>query len=650
MLRFFVLSIFFLSVCQCDNLEEQLNVLSQQVSVLLEKRDEDLKIIEENMKRKLFEKLELPGFQDEIKKLRTEIDLLKSGSNTEEIQSISQEKNDKLLVKWLTEAVKELKLELLEVQGTLNTTTILENHEVLDTDINLLKTNVDNLNKELEKSKNANIKNQAEILNLKEEISSLKENYKVTSVVCGKTKNQLKALQLEWAGNFKILTEKPSLTLDEHHNRHNRVLKEHVILLEKKSKLTSRENYTLKKRLYRLEKAFSTMKHSYTKELSNEVSEEPRFNHIEEIVRNISKDNEANKKTIRNLTSQLTNFDKLHLSMLELLENVENVESKIDKAVPDFRKEISKVEVQFYQELSNVNILREDFKNTKLAVKAISTSVSNLQDKFKLEDTFVKEINMQLVSLKKLANQHSAKLHGHILASEKSGANLTTTKDTIHLVDELESFENGYKNMINKLSKDCSTVLGPKGVYLISPNNEKPVLAHCNEGWTTIQKRYDGSINFNRNWTTYTQGFGNIDSEFWLGNKNIHHLTKNNCTSLKINMEDIYGNHWEANYDTFVVSSEQNGFKLQISNFTGNASNAFDYQNQMEFSTIDNDRDISNTHCARNYEGGWWYSHCQHANLNGRYSLGLTWFDNIRNEWIAVSKTELKIKPRLNCQ
>lgn len=56
--------------------------------------------------------------------------------------------------------------------------------------------------------------------------------------------------------------------------------------------------------------------------------------------------------------------------------------------------------------------------------------------------------------------------------------------------------------------------------------------------------------------------------------------------------------------------------------YSGNASDAFQYQNDMQFSAIDVDRDISNTHCAGNYEGGWWFSHCQHANLNGRYNLG----------------------------
>ncbi|KAJ9584520.1 hypothetical protein L9F63_021130 [Diploptera punctata] len=105
-----------------------------------------------------------------------------------------------------------------------------------------------------------------------------------------------------------------------------------------------------------------------------------------------------------------------------------------------------------------------------------------------------------------------------------------------------------------------------------------------------------------------------------------------------------------AEYEVFSVSNGSDGYRLHVEGYRGNASDALEYQNRMQFSAIDSDRDISNTHCAANYEGGWWFSHCQHANLNGRYNLGLTWFDSSKNEWIAVAWSEMKVRRRSDCQ
>lgn len=36
-------------------------------------------------------------------------------------------------------------------------------------------------------------------------------------------------------------------------------------------------------------------------------------------------------------------------------------------------------------------------------------------------------------------------------------------------------------------------------------------------GKQLIQRRFDGSENFSRNWSDYEKGFGSSESEFWLG-------------------------------------------------------------------------------------------------------------------------------------
>ncbi|XP_052813492.1 ficolin-1-A-like [Mya arenaria] len=36
-------------------------------------------------------------------------------------------------------------------------------------------------------------------------------------------------------------------------------------------------------------------------------------------------------------------------------------------------------------------------------------------------------------------------------------------------------------------------------------------------GWTVFQRRWDGSVAFNRSFVEYERGFGSLDGEFWTG-------------------------------------------------------------------------------------------------------------------------------------
>lgn len=238
-----------------------------------------------------------------------------------------------------------------------------------------------------------------------------------------------------------------------------------------------------------------------------------------------------------------------------------------------------------------------------------------------------------------------SKLNSTAFVHEQMPSELQTASQ---LVSELEQVEEVYESIVNKLPSDCARVgnnIKGNGLYLIAPVAHHPVMVHCRDNWTTIQRRLDGSVDFNRTWNEYAQGFGQPNGEYWVGNEVLHGLSSRSCLRLRIEIQDIYDNYWYAEYATMRISSRDEGYRLDISGYTGNASNALDYQNHMEFSSIDVDRDISYTNCAANYEGGWWFSHCQHANLNGRYNLGLTWFDSSRNEWIAVKSSHMLVQP-----
>ncbi|XP_061190468.1 fibrinogen beta chain-like [Saccostrea echinata] len=120
------------------------------------------------------------------------------------------------------------------------------------------------------------------------------------------------------------------------------------------------------------------------------------------------------------------------------------------------------------------------------------------------------------------------------------------------------------------------------GVYKIYPfeNSSRPVRVYCDMitmdgGWTVIQKRIDGSLSFDRNWTDYKNGFGDPAQNVWIGDRMLK--TRNAKTVLS----------------------------------------------GMYFSTPDRDNDgWSDRSCAAysNKRGGWWFNACHHAYLNGLWS------------------------------
>lgn len=158
------------------------------------------------------------------------------------------------------------------------------------------------------------------------------------------------------------------------------------------------------------------------------------------------------------------------------------------------------------------------------------------------------------------------------------------------------------------------------------------LMAYCDQttmggGWTVIQRRQDGSVDFNERWHGYKMGFGSITGEFWFGNENIHELTKlSNApknTELLIVMRMKGKTTTEyAKYNDFILGDEKSKYslKMKYGGFSGNTSyNALVYNKDMKFSTIDSDNSVKR--CVVNHGGGWWSKDCYESFLNGPYKF-----------------------------
>ncbi|KAG0721551.1 Fibrinogen C domain-containing protein 1 [Chionoecetes opilio] len=197
--------------------------------------------------------------------------------------------------------------------------------------------------------------------------------------------------------------------------------------------------------------------------------------------------------------------------------------------------------------------------------------------------------------------------------------------------------------------EDCWQLLkkGKKnsGVYSIQPRySPTPFFVYCDMetdggGWTVIQRREDGSVDFLREWAEYKHGFGNVAGEYWLGNDKIHLLTNQQVSVLRVDLADYDQQVGHALYSAFAVGSELEGYSLKmLGQYTGDAGDSLRYHVGRRFSTIDVDNDgWPDRSCARDHMGAWWYRACETSNLNGRYLhgpipaerqyTGLYWYD-----------------------
>ncbi|GIX88378.1 techylectin-5A, partial [Caerostris extrusa] len=215
---------------------------------------------------------------------------------------------------------------------------------------------------------------------------------------------------------------------------------------------------------------------------------------------------------------------------------------------------------------------------------------------------------------------------------------------------------------------DCAEVLrsgrNKSGVYEIWPKSrvmeEKPLQVYCDMdtddgGWTVIQRRgnfHRPDYFFFKEWESYKTGFGDIDEDFWFGNDNIFALSNQRLYSIRFDLKAMDGEKRYAFYATFWIDDESHNYTLHIQDYHGDAGDSMiERHNSQKFSTKDRDNEGK---CANSYKGGWWYSSCHHANLNGVYlkgrnatssSDGVSWY-TFRRFGESMDTTEMKIRPK----
>ncbi|XP_016979319.2 fibrinogen-like protein 1 [Drosophila rhopaloa] len=356
------------------------------------------------------------------------------------------------------------------------------------------------------------------------------------------------------------------------------------------------------------------------------------INFKDEQIKQISKQLKDKDEQIREMNQQHKVKDDKINNQSDLLKNKEETISNLQSQLA-----IAKIQIENKDNLIHI---KED------QIKDKSEEIKNKEELIQLKEQQIKDkdknINNKITQI-----------------NDQSADNMNKAKQIDELTNQIKSISEKLTEKTDLVSRcsrmDCPSE-GPTGIYNMVIRGINAFEVPCNStGWMTIQRRMDGSENFNRNWDDYKKGFGDVKREFFIGLEKLHLMTEAQPYELYINLRDINGTSRYAKYDNFKVGSEMEGYELTtIGKYSGTAGDSLKYHENSMFSTQDRDND---SHCARSHNGGWWFKTCFQSSLNGKYykdgkkpyqeSYGITWGTWKEYDYtISLTFVEMMIRPK----
>ncbi|XP_039498037.1 fibrinogen-like protein 1 [Drosophila santomea] len=293
----------------------------------------------------------------------------------------------------------------------------------------------------------------------------------------------------------------------------------------------------------------------------------------------------------------------------------------------------------------------------KHQMNAMAETIKDLQTRIRHKD---EQLLLQATQLKdQSARVNVLSKNLQILRTEWLTANAELKSKDIQIQLGAEKLNHMSDELLKCSRQDTCPIDRKNGIYKLKIRGLDAFEAPCSStGWLSIQKRHDGSENFDRTWQDYKDGFGRVRGEFFIGLEKVHRMTRQRRHELYIKLGKIDGSTSYAHYDDFEIGGEHEAYALKsLGHYNGTAGDSLRPHERQKFTTNDRDNDAYRFNCAADEYGGWWYYDCAKSMLNGKFykegrsrngkTNGIMWGSWHNNDWTySLTFVEMMIKPR----
>lgn len=329
------------------------------------------------------------------------------------------------------------------------------------------------------------------------------------------------------------------------------------------------------------------------------------FNKLNQMKEKNDAELEIKNKQIKQLEIENTMYKTKKDTMAAILEEVRNLrvcdkQKELEKQVNSDAQRLIAYKKELESKNTNVQRLETIVQNLipkQKEVEAKKQEISQLENIVKKRTEDIVELNEKISSeANKVIELNSIlKYKTEIILSNDEKIKQLETENK-HSIDRLKAFENScFSNGNSTFKVECKSNI-------------------AGSGWTVIQQRINGAVDFRRDWTSYRNGFGECCAgDFFLGLEEIHRLTTEQPHVLYIHMEAFNGSTNFARYDEFAISGEDDQYRLiKLGAFSGTVENLLIQNINDKFSTYDRDHDKFGENCSTFWHAGtgWWFNAC----------------------------------------